>query len=36
MNEVDFAISHAGEDVAVAKEIDLRLREMDYLVFFAE
>ncbi len=33
---VDFAISYAGEEKAVAKEIDTRLRELDFNVFFAD
>lgn len=33
---VDFAISYAGEDIEVAREIARRLRELDFWVFLAE
>lgn len=32
---VDFAISYAGEDIAVAREIGRRLRELGFSVFLA-
>ena len=34
--QFDFAISYAGEQVEIAKEIDRRLRELNRIVFFAE
>ena len=34
--QVDFAISYAGEDAGVAREICQRLRELAFEVFFAE
>jgi len=33
---LDFAISYAGEQASIAKEIDKRLRELGFFVFFAE
>lgn len=35
LQTVDFAISYAGEDEAVAREIDRRLTELGFSVFFA-
>ncbi len=34
-NQIDFAISYAGEDSEVAAQIDNRLRELGFNVFFA-
>ncbi len=34
--QVDFAISYAGEDSAIAEELDQQLRELGFEVFFAK
>lgn len=36
MQQVEFAISYAGEDSKIAEQIDIRLREMGFEVFFAK
>ena len=36
MDQVDFALSYAGEDAAIAQELEMRLRELGFDVFFAQ